>query len=78
MGLRCHEAEAAKGGVEQVEEQVECRQGEAVISGATYDRRRAGKGEIYKMQVRPAIMYALEIITSPKKGGEAGAELKML
>lgn len=77
MGLRCHEAEAAKGGVEQVEEQVECRQGEAVISGATYDRRRAGKGEIYKMQVRPAIMYALEI-TSPKKGGEAGGELKML
>lgn len=29
MGLRCHEAEAAKSGVEQVEEQVECRQGEA-------------------------------------------------
>lgn len=50
---------------------------QAVISGATYDRRRAGKGEIYKMQVRPAIMYALEI-TSPKKGDEAGAELEML
>lgn len=48
------------------------------LSGVICDRRTAAKmkGNIYKIIVRPAVIYGLEVVALTKRGGQAG-DVKM-